>query len=87
MVLTAAAPHGYLLPCLYWVIVTEVWRCSYIWSHISTIAECNQLISEVPYTRYAGSSHKSYRSRHSCSAAEGHIHSSSGWCPKRSNGG
>ena len=23
MVLTAAAPHGYLLPCLYWAIVTE----------------------------------------------------------------
>jgi len=47
--------------------------------------KCNQIISEVPYTQYEGSSHKSYRSRHGCSDAEGHIHSSSGWCPKRSN--
>ena len=54
--------------------------------NVSLISECNEIISEVPYTSYEGSSHKSYRNRHSCSAAEGHIHSSSGWCPKRSNG-
>ena len=56
-----------------------------LWLLSSIVAECNKIISEVPYTQYEGSSHKSYRSRHSCSSSEGHIHSSSGWCPKRSN--
>ena len=48
--------------------------------------ECNQIISEVPFTQLEASSHKKGKKRHVCSVADGHIHSSGGWCPKRSNG-
>jgi len=48
--------------------------------------ECNQIISEVPFTQLEASSHKNGKNRHTCDAANGHIHSSGGWSPKRSNG-
>jgi len=47
--------------------------------------ECNQVISQVPFTQLEASSHKSGRNRHNCDAANGHIYSSNGWSPKRSN--
>jgi len=48
--------------------------------------ECNEIISEVPFTQMEASSHKNGRSRHhACSPWDGHIHASGGWCPKRSN--
>ena len=49
-------------------------------------SECNKIISEVPFTQLEASSQKNGKNRHTCDAANGHIHSSGGWAPKRSNG-
>ena len=51
-----------------------------------TLSECNQIISEVPFTQLEASSQKNGKNRHTCGAADGHIYSSGGWTPKRSNG-
>jgi len=48
--------------------------------------ECNSIISELPFTQLEASSHKSSKRRQNvCGPGDGHIHSSGGWCPKRSN--
>ena len=46
-------------------------------------SECNQIISEVPYSDITASSHKLWRKKKSCTPDMGDISSSGGWCPKR----
>ena len=54
--------------------------------NVVVIIECNKIISEVPFTLLEASSHKKRKKRNACAVADGHIHSNSGWCPRRSNG-
>jgi len=45
--------------------------------------ECNEMISEVPYSEITASSHKLWRKKKTCTPDLGDISSSGGWCPKR----
>jgi len=47
--------------------------------------ECNELISTLPTTQMESSSSRRRRARNTCSPQDGHIYSSNGWCPKRTN--
>ena len=54
--------------------------------HSLFIAECNEIISVLPYTEISASSHKNSRKRKSCMPDMGDLNSSKGWCPRKQNG-
>ena len=50
---------------------------------LCNLSECNEMISEVPYSEITASSHKLWRKKKTCTPDLGDISSSGGWCPKR----
>jgi len=44
--------------------------------------ECNQLISNPPFTKITASSHQPWSRRNSCEPEDGHIHTHHGWCSR-----
>ena len=58
----------------------------FVWHQLKNfcnLSECNEMISEVPYSEITASSHKLWRKKKTCTPDLGDISSSGGWCPKR----
>ena len=66
----------------YTVAVVVVVKSTHAYFYVN-LPDCNEVISTLPYTDIAASSHKMMKKKKSCTPEMGDIESAKGWCPRR----